>query len=327
MKKNSLAIIIPAYRAAHFLEKNKLKWIEISKLIGCENIYLIEDSVDREMEHIAVELGWNYFSKPNGNWGSVINFAKGIKFSQKYISIVDADDILDLDELKGLLLDIERVNDDVIWSPHQTFDYKTGKFIGYQDEFWIHTVLFRPHIFYRTKKLPESYFFTDIYFLMSLENEMKTVFKSSFKPYIYFINVDGQSVHVDEFNLLKYKSYLNLSEIWKWCEDNNYKSSNYNCPALKNKKANAASRYLKVVYSKSDKNVEKEKVINYYLNDILINGTPRMKDRIFFIKWKMKNKKIEGPSIFIYELILMKAQCIFSIKTNACLLAVVLLRL
>lgn len=268
-KQKNLGIIIPAFRAAKFLELHRSEWKEITNILGEENIYFIEDSFEENMKAFATEMNWKYYSKQNGNWGSVINFSKKLDFDQKYLAIVDADDILDCSELKLLLNEMDECDDDVIWANHRTKRFDTNEMVDDQTDFWIHTVYFKPSIFKKIQELPEKVYFMDIYFLLSLENEMKSVKKSNTFPYIYYVNIDGQSVSVDRFNDTKFKSHVVLSNINTWKAKNGFKKSDYLCPLLKKQNIETASKYLYDCFKKSENFDEKRKIIDIYKKEFL----------------------------------------------------------
>lgn len=95
-----LTIIIPCYN----MEKYIL--IALTSILKQKNqeefcdVFIIDDGSQDESKKIVKEFidnnnlnNFYYYKKDNGNWGSVINFAKNnLNLNSKYVTILDADD-------------------------------------------------------------------------------------------------------------------------------------------------------------------------------------------------------------------------------------------
>lgn len=197
MKK--LSFLIPSYKAMKWFNMNIDMWKELGSIV---EIIIVEDSLDGECEEFAKKYNFTYYKKANGNWGSVINFAKKNKIIKtEYMAIVDSDDAINISELKKL---IQNLGDkDIYYTNFLIKSFNTGKEKiknmsrvgkGVKPYPFIHSVWFRTSIFYNLPDLPENSFFTDglvdTFLLSNCENSMRYL---NFTPYIYHVNLPGQS--------------------------------------------------------------------------------------------------------------------------------------
>lgn len=217
MKK--LTFLVPAYNALFWLEKNEKFWKSLSEFA---EIVLVEDSCEEQMKGFCSKLNIRYFSKRNGNWGSVINFAIEQKLiNTEWIAILDADDTVKIGELKKLLKHLE--NTDVVFTKSDFIDYKTKKVIKRTSEKWIHSTWMKTSFFYSIPNLPEDVFFMDQFVMAYVLNSKNQKSVNDLQPYNYFVNIPGQSVDVSTFDILisKMQSYLVMqNEFPKWIETN-----------------------------------------------------------------------------------------------------------
>ena len=95
-----LSIIIPCYNMEKYILKalNSII-IQQNHFSFCE-VYIIDDGSKDKSEEVIKKFienknlsNFHYIKKENGNWGSVINYAKNkLSITTKYITILDADD-------------------------------------------------------------------------------------------------------------------------------------------------------------------------------------------------------------------------------------------
>lgn len=302
MKKiNKLSIIIPAYKALSFLNENAEMWIQVSNLIGPKNIFLIEDSREESMKTFADENGWHYFSKDNGNWGSVINFVrKNILLETKYFCIVDADDEIDIKELKKLLSAINNTEEDLIWTNSKWVNWKNKNEVKIKSEFWIHSIYIKTDLLKCVPSLPEGVFFTDNHFLMSVEKAAESIKElKNICPYIYFYNVLGASNDNSNFSDQKFKSWMELANIFLFRKQYNLEKEKYLTANLNDEKPYLYSdfSYLRNVWDNCDSS-ETRKVIARKYKELKKSKTPSFTKRLvwsrlytfFTFKWLKNNK-------------------------------------
>lgn len=285
MAKNNLSIIIPAYKALNFLEENIVFWEKITEVIGKENIYLIEDSEEKQMENFAQKFNWNYHSKMNGNWGSVINYSKSLDIKTKYSCIVDADDELQIDELKKLLSHMETSNADILWTGFTKTDYVDhNNSNNIKKRFWVHSIWFRSSLLKEIPCLPEHFFYTDQHFMMSLENKSNEIEYLEVFPYIHYVNVPGQSTQKVAFNQKNFDSWMNYSNIHNWALSNGFTKRKYLSEQFNRGFENQEILYLKRLFLNSKDNDEKKFLIAKY-KERKSQTKLKMFERLIF--WKL----------------------------------------
>lgn len=224
--QNKISIIIPAFKGLRFLERNQVFWNELTTLIGASNIHLIEDDLSAEMQNYSEKMLWKYYKKENGNWGSVINYAvSNITFTTKYVFILDVDDIMEMSELGKLLIHMENVDSDIIQTKTQWQYWDSPKPFKVNDHFWVHSIFIKTEIFKKIPKLPEGVFFMDNYLIAAIERYSQDINMIDVAPYIYFLNVEGQSVSSKKFTQLQAESHMELLQGFPdWIKKNNFQN-------------------------------------------------------------------------------------------------------
>lgn len=219
MKK--LTLLVPAYNGLIWLEKNSEFWTNVSKYA---HVILVEDSKEEQMKNFCILNNIEYFSKPNGNWGSVINFAVKNKIIQtEWMAILDVDDTIKIEELKKLM---DFLDDDyeVIFTDSDYMDFPTNSLTKRHSDKWVHSTWMKTEYFYLIDSLPENVFYTDRFFMAFAENAKKFKIVSSLSPYNYFVNIPGQSIEQKNIDMLlsKMPSYRVLEEQFRfWVDKNN----------------------------------------------------------------------------------------------------------
>ncbi|WP_161565545.1 glycosyltransferase family 2 protein [Mycoplasma sp. ATU-Cv-703] len=92
----SFTVIVPAYNAVPFISKT-LRSLEQQTYQNFEVLIIDDGSTDGLKTAVEPFLdkhaNWRYFRKPNGNWGSVINYVLQKKLvKNQYVTILDSDD-------------------------------------------------------------------------------------------------------------------------------------------------------------------------------------------------------------------------------------------
>lgn len=214
-----MTLIVPAYNGLKWLEQNRDFWNEITKYA---NVILIEDSTKQEMKEFCQSCNITYFSKENGNWGSVLNFVKNNKIVKtEWMSILDVDDIIDFEEFGKLLIYLKKHNEsDVIFTSTTSIDY-ISRTKELSHDRWIHSSWFKTQLLYNITDLPENVFYSDNFILARLEsaNYLQNL---DISPYVYFKNIPGQSTDINSLEklLAKVESIRKLSRIELWLQQN-----------------------------------------------------------------------------------------------------------
>lgn len=210
----SFSIITPVYNGEKYIakcvESIAKTTYDLSKV---EHIIVDDGSTDKTKE-ICTELCKLYkhvkfYTKSNGNWGSVINFVKSNKIvNNDYCIVCDADDFLSIDALSVINNKIGQ-NDIFSWSYHYWNGHKKGvrispymflfkkEFTKIRDEdyflsrYFIPCCLcFKKEIFYKIGDLAENVMYQDTILFLELQ---KFATKIGFTPkalsFYYFNNV------------------------------------------------------------------------------------------------------------------------------------------
>lgn len=209
-----LSFLVPAFKGIDWLKKNYVFWKEAVEHV---DVVLVEDSEEESMKEFCAKLGIKYFSKPNGNWGSVINFAKNKKIiSTEWVAVVDVDDTVDFGELEKLLNTFKTIEKDVdvVYTSLKTIDFDTGEEKNHK---WksIHSSWFKTSKFFEMPDLAENVFYTDNFVMAYFLNRKNKSFDAHFiSPYNYFINIPGQSIDYSSLEsvLRKKPSFDNLEK-------------------------------------------------------------------------------------------------------------------
>lgn len=215
-----MTFLIPAYKGLKWLELNANFWKKITEFV---HVILVEDSTENQMKSFCLSNNITYFSKENGNWGSVLNFVKNNNLiSTEWMAIVDVDDMVDLDELEKLLSFLEKKHEsDVVFTGTKVIDFVSKKeVISFHK--WIHSAWFKTRLLYEVSDLPENVFYSDNFIVAKFHNS-NFVQNKNISPYMYFNNIPGQSTDVNNVDKLvdKLKSMRELAKIESWLEQNN----------------------------------------------------------------------------------------------------------
>ena len=193
----NMTLILPTYNAAQFLRENISFWKRISKIVS---LVIVEDGT-KEAKEIAYEINAKYFWKENGNWGSVVNFAKHKKLvNTEFVAIVDPDDTINIKNLEKLL-ELQKVKKaDLYISRYTKVNYitKKEKYIKKNANF-IHQMWFSSELFYQTIDLPENMPHMDVYLVASLLERAEKTINVKYSIYNYYLNVAGQTAEIDEY--------------------------------------------------------------------------------------------------------------------------------
>lgn len=215
-----LSIIIPTYKGLKFLELNKKMWTSLTNLIGHNNIYLIEDSLEKETENFAMCLGWNYFAKENGGKNSVLNFAiKNLDFKTRYVKIIDVDDIFNIEELEKMILAMQMEGDYDFYCAYNWNLYPDGnlKKVDFDNgEVNIHSYYPSVHIFKSIPTLPLMKCWEDQYYVYAIESLSTKYKRLKFFPYIYSVGNVNSLSNPESFDNNYYDSIIHLSKLFDW---------------------------------------------------------------------------------------------------------------
>lgn len=200
MKK--LSFLVPAYNGLSWLQKNVKFWSEVTKYV---DVILVEDSSEKQMEQFCKKHNITYYSKPNGNWGSVINFAiKNRLIKTEWMAIVDVDDTVKISQLATLIESLDS-RYDVIYTHSDNIDFATSKSLYITTNKWVHSSWIKTSLFNSVDKLPENVFYMDSFFMAFIKNSKNFKTIDSLIPYNYFINIPNQSINISTVSMLKQK--------------------------------------------------------------------------------------------------------------------------
>jgi len=225
-----LSISIAAYNIEKYLPEILDGIVQFDKRDMLEVIIVNDGSKDRT-EEIARQYANNYPSlfklvnKPNGGWGSTVNFAIE-KATGKYFKLLDGDDYFNLDNLKGFLTFLEACNADMVISQYQLFNDTTGEIYPMtvnRSEFdrkgvfgfdcvpalyQMHEVTFKTELLQKSPlNITEHCFYTDTEYVVKGINRVETVSAYPKVIYMYRIARLGQSVSI-EGRIKHYKDHL-----------------------------------------------------------------------------------------------------------------------
>lgn len=262
---HKLTFIVPIYNAEKWLETNFNFWVEVKEFA---HLLFIEDSLDEKAKDIANKIGAEYYSKKNGNWGSVINFVKEKKLVETdYFAIVDADDTVNIAEFKKLL---ESMNNDHFSKDFYITNVIKKSYVDGKETIldksrfgkngtvpFIHSIWLKTKLLYDLPLLPENTFYSDnlvITFAQTKEN-LKFKFVDC-APYVHLIDLPGQSI--SQFKnprpdfIRNFYQFLDFDKYIQETENKvHYKNAN-----------NRAIYNLSILYSFTNNNETKEKAFN-----------------------------------------------------------------
>lgn len=206
-----LTFLVPALNGSFWLNKNKDFWDKAKELV---EIIVVEDSTQNEMLDICKDMGLKHFSKENGNWGSVINFAIQKRIIKtEWVAVVDVDDTIVISELEKLIEFLANSQKDVIFTKWNRVDFSSGKNLFSSKDRMIHSTWIRTNSFYKAPLLPEKFFYMDTLFMAYVET---LSFENRFEisPYNHFVNIPNQSMELNSYEaILRRKDHLSALSI------------------------------------------------------------------------------------------------------------------
>lgn len=215
-----LSICVPSYNMEQYLARNIESFL-VEECIDKIEVIVVNDGSNDNTLQIANEYKDNYpgtivvIDKKNGHYGSCINAALKVA-TGKYFRIVDADDFVDGDGLKKLVMDMENLEVDCVYT--QFAQIHDGKYslvdvelidLPYGKEIVIDNVklpngIYHMHcLSYRTQLLrdinymqSEGICYTDNEYVYYPLMECKTIYLENFPLYCYLLGREGQSVDI-----------------------------------------------------------------------------------------------------------------------------------
>lgn len=209
----SFSIVIPMYNAEKYIDKALTNFINMDYDKDLIQVIVIDDSSTDMCADIVKEYSKKYkfieyYKKPNGQWGSVINYAKNKKLVKNdYVAVLDADDFYDISAFK--ILDKISNNNDMIVGTFRKYDGNRVRKIvrpfwflfkkNINDQYQMCTPFCLPNtffskkeIFYKLNDLTEGVPYQDPDYLTQLIKNSKTmVFTRKVISYYYYNRVNN----------------------------------------------------------------------------------------------------------------------------------------
>lgn len=257
----SFSIIIPTYNSAQYIEKCVDSLLNQNYDINLIQILVIDDGSNDNIQEVIKKYQDNpsveYHKKQNGQWGSVINYAKNNNLvKNEYVSILDADDFLDENAYQIINEKIEDA--DIFVGSFKKWDGKKNRKKVYPFWFLIKrditkremmntpfclplTFFVKKEIFYKTRDLKEGIPYQDSDLISQfMFHSKKLRFTTKVVGYYYY-NRAGNSTSQkwddkrffaelkacnmclknDAQEIVAYR--LNLSEFRRICKEKNFK--------------------------------------------------------------------------------------------------------
>ncbi len=214
MTSKSFSIIIPYYNSNNYIEKALNAITNVNYEQSLIEVLIIDDGSKNDSFEVVNNYCKKYkniklFHKPNGQWGSVINYVLSNKLAQKeYIAILDSDDFYD-QKIFEILNSMPR--SDILVGAFKKFDGK--KQIRKVYPFWflikrnIHNkqqmstpfclplIFFvRKEVFYQLEKLDKNMAYQDPVYLCQLIKNAKSLFFTKKTIGYYFFNRPNNSI-------------------------------------------------------------------------------------------------------------------------------------
>lgn len=189
-----LTFVLPCYNAEDHLRRNLEMWKQVSKEV---ELIFVEDDTTTLIKDLVKTIGGQYFNKPNGNWGSVVNFARANNLvKSEYVAVVDPDDEINVEDLKTLI-DLLDSGKDLYLTGFTYKNFQTKKTkkkkLGLDKWTFVHQIWFKTEIFYTLPDLPEKVSFMDNIVVKHILEQSTTFEEVRVFPYIYLHNFPGQS--------------------------------------------------------------------------------------------------------------------------------------
>lgn len=280
--QNKISILVPAYKGLRFLERNRNFWTELTQLLGGGNIHLIEDDLSGEMQSFSENMRWQYYKKENGNWGSVINYAVSkITFPTEYVFILDVDDTMEIEELKKLLAFMQMDKSEVIQTKTQWQKWGDQKPFKITNIFWVHSIFIKSEVFKKIPHLPEKVYFMDNYLIAAVDRFCKSIREVNLAPYIYYTDVEGQSVS-KKFSHLQADSHMELLIGFpQWEKANNFhEGPKYRAHAVSSLPGSAFFG-IRNFYDNAQNRSERKEIVNFWKR-MKKERKPSLKESLFW---------------------------------------------
>ena len=304
-----LSICIPSYNMEAYLSRNIDSLISANVNSELEIIIVNDGSKDKTIE-IANDYQRQYpdtvkvIDKLNGHYGSCVNAALQVA-TGKYFRIIDADDWVNSESLRKLVLIMRDRDEDAIFTKH-TLQYLYNSTIKEQNcdgIIWnttlllneydipeaccaMHSMAFKTQLFKKINyKQTEGICYTDTQYVYYLLISSKTLYCVDVSLYQYYIGRQDQTMS-------KKSLKNNFSHFFKLIDDmfdfeNNHNDYNSNYKLLHNRYFSLLFFYLfliGVVYNKPNRDIEYKLENTFYK---IIEGNNELKKQIL-------GKKIHG---------------------------------
>lgn len=126
-----LTIVVPSYNISKHIDRCVPHYMRCKNLDKIEILFVNDGSKDDTLDKLKVYED-NHFdsikiiSKENGGHGSAVN--EGIKVATgKYFKVIDGDDWIETENLDRLVLDLEKMNSDLVLNPYYKVSQITHK--------------------------------------------------------------------------------------------------------------------------------------------------------------------------------------------------------
>lgn len=220
MKKKILTISIAAYNVEKYLEKT-LKSLVIENMDKLE-VLIVNDGSKDDTVKIAKKYCKKYpnsfklIDKKNGGYGSTIN--AGIKEATgKYFKQLDGDDWYESINLNTYLIDLEKINSDIIYTPFNQYFESNGNKERYEEDLKnkigkyqldeiiedfpvlkMHSLTFKTDILKNNNiKITENCFYTDTQYVLFPLLYSRTITIFDYPIYVYRLGLAEQSVSIN----------------------------------------------------------------------------------------------------------------------------------
>lgn len=248
MNRKILSIVIPAYNAERYLEKNldtilgsqdilKLNEIDINELL---EVLVVNDGSGDNTQTIAEKYESAHpkiirvINKENGGHGSAINV--GIEYAQgKYFKVIDADDWVDSEAFAHFLLSLKEADSDIVYSGfewaienNKGFKFKKEfkepfidveygreyKFADVASKLYIkmHHMTIKTEIYRKNKiRIDEHLYYVDTEFVLYPIPYIETITFTDDFVYMYRLGRAGQSMDPEKLlkNEIQFEFVLN----------------------------------------------------------------------------------------------------------------------
>lgn len=199
--KHSFTILIPAYNSANYVSTAIDSVLANKYDPNLFEIIVINDgstdnTVDIVMQYCKRYSNIKLFSKPNGNWGSVVNYAKeNHLINNEYVFILDSDDAMSKNFFRSVNHKIKDadilmcsifVKINIFKFYAQPFYRLTKEIKKFEDRFSLCyvpvTIVYKTSLFYKTIKLLNNLPYQDLllaYHALSICNKVRWTYKVS----------------------------------------------------------------------------------------------------------------------------------------------------